>query len=54
MLDPARLGVELSGSSVQWTFTRVGCGAAETDAASNVISVVLPDRTPVCLTLGAS
>jgi len=53
MLDPARLGAELSGS-VQWTFTRVACGPGESDAASAVLRVVLPDRTPVCLALGSS
>jgi hypothetical protein len=53
MLDPARLGTALAGS-VQWTFTRVACGALEADAASNVISIRLPDRALVCLALGAS
>ena len=53
MLDPERLGAALSGG-VQWTFTRQDCGAAAADAASNVISVVLPDHTSVCLALGAS
>jgi hypothetical protein len=49
MLDPALLGSEISGS-VQWTFTRVACGAA----APERIDVVLPDRTTVCLSLGSS
>ena len=53
MLDPVRLGADLS-PSLQWTFTRVDCGPAQTDARSNVIGVLLPDRTPVCLALSAS
>jgi hypothetical protein len=53
MLDPARLGAELSESR-QWTFTRVECGAAEGDPASNVIRVSLPNRSSVCLALGSS
>jgi len=53
MLDPARLGAELA-PSLQWTFTRVACGADAADAASNVIRVALPDRTPACLALGSS
>ena len=52
MLDPARLGVELAPSR-QWTFTRVECGPARS-GASNVIGIVLPDRTPVCLALSDS
>lgn len=51
MLDPALLGRELAGSR-QWTFTRTDCGA-DADASSTVIRVSLPDRTPVCLALGA-
>jgi hypothetical protein len=54
MLDPARLGAELAPTSVQYTFTRIECGPAKEDAASNVIGVVLPDQTPVCLALGTS
>ena len=54
MLDPARLGAELAPNSLQWTFTRVDCGPARADEASNVIGVVLPDRTPVCLALSSS
>jgi hypothetical protein len=54
MLDPDRLGAELAPASLQWTFTRTDCGPARTDADSNVIGVVLPDRTPVCLSLSSS
>ena len=49
MLDPTLLGSELSGS-VQWTFTRVACESA----APERIGIVLPDRTTVCLSFGAS
>jgi len=52
MLDPALLGVELSASR-QWAFSRVDCGA-DADAASNVLRVSLPDRTPVCLALAGT
>jgi hypothetical protein len=55
MLDPARLGAQSElAPSLQWTFTRVDCGATAPDDASNVIRVALPDRTPVCLSLGSS
>jgi hypothetical protein len=53
MLDPARLGAPLAEGSVQWVFTRRACGAPRA-ASEDVIQVVLPDRTPVCLTLSAS
>jgi hypothetical protein len=52
MLDPVRVGAELA-PSLQWTFTRTECGSAAPDAASRVVRVLLPDRTPVCLALGA-
>lgn len=48
MLDPARLGSEIS-ASVQWTFTRVDCATSRPGDESNVLDVVLPDRTPVCV-----
>lgn len=53
MLDPALLGAELKPGP-QWTFTRVPCASSGADASSNVITVDLPDRTPVCLALGSS
>lgn len=53
MLDPALLGAELT-PALQWTFTRVECGSSRPDDASNVIGIVLPDRTVVCLALGSS
>lgn len=49
MLDPALLGVELSGS-VQMTFTRVDC---RDSGRGDVISVTTPDRARVCLALGS-
>jgi hypothetical protein len=52
MLDPVRLGAELA-PSLQWTFTRTACASGETDDASRVMRVTLPDRTPVCLALSA-
>lgn len=53
MLDPVLLGTELT-PALQWTFTRVECGSSRPDDASNVIGIVLPDRTAVCLALGSS
>ena len=50
MLDPVRIGGEL-GPSLQWTFTQVACGPALADESSDMIGVILPDRTPVCLAL---
>lgn len=49
MLDPALLGVEVSGS-VQMTFTRVDCGAT---GRGDVIAVTTPDQARVCLALGS-
>ena len=54
MLDPLLLGTELAPASLQWTFTRTDCGSAPADGDSNVIGVLLPDQTQVCLTLGSS
>lgn len=53
MLDPALLGADLAESR-QWTFTRIACGPAEDDGASSAVRVLLPDRTPVCLSLAGS
>lgn len=46
MLDPARVAVD-PAKTVQWVFTRVGCGTAPASA----MRVTLPTREVACLTL---